>query len=131
MRRGWPCRMALAECRCSQPPSHQLSLGTEHPAPQLTMLGQNQPLRASQHSQEATRSMALACPGRREGRKPGWRAHRGNGLVVELKDQEELGFIFQVWDVARGQGALIPSGTHSPWFSSAVGCPPQCAPLHQ
>lgn len=29
--------------------------------------------------------MALACPGRREGRKPGLRAHRGNGLVMQLE----------------------------------------------
>jgi len=31
-----------------------------------------------------------------------------------VQDQEELGFIFQVWDVARGQGALNPSGMRSP-----------------
>lgn len=30
-----------------------------------------------------------------------------------VKDQEELGFIFHVWDVARGQGALNPSGMRS------------------
>lgn len=31
-----------------------------------------------------------------------------------VQDQEELGFIFHVWDVARGRGALNPSSMRSP-----------------
>lgn len=48
------------------------------------------------------------------------------------KDQEELGFIFHVWDVARGQGALNPSGarslggTHDVPLSTAA--PPRAGP---
>lgn len=34
-----------------------------------------------------------------------------------VQDQEELGFIFHVWDVARGQGALNPSSMRSPRLS--------------
>lgn len=49
-----------------------------------------------------------------------------------MKDQEELGFIFHVWDVARGQGALNPSGmrslggTHDAPLSTAA--PPRAGP---
>lgn len=46
--------------------------------------------------------------------------HSGTGIGQDtvnawflLKDQEELGFIFHVWDVARGRGALNPSGMRS------------------
>ncbi|CAN8198023.1 unnamed protein product [Coccothraustes coccothraustes] len=59
--------------------------------------------------------------------------HSGTGIGQDtvnawflVKDQEELGFIFHVWDVARGQGALNPSGvrslggTHNVPFSMAA-----------
>lgn len=46
-----------------------------------------------------------------------------------VRDQEELGFIFHVWDVARGQGALNPSGMCSPgWVAAAAGRKPRGAP---
>lgn len=38
-----------------------------------------------------------------------------------VQDQEELGFIFHVWDVARGQGALNPSGVRSPRLGHSRG----------
>lgn len=57
--------------------------------------------------------------------------HSGTGIGQDtvnasflVKDQEELGFIFHVWDVARGQGALNPSG-----MRSFPGRNPRRAPL--
>lgn len=65
--------------------------------------------------------------------------HSGTGIGQDtvnawflVKDQEELGFIFHVWDVARGQGALNPSGmrslggTHDVPLSTAA--PPRAGP---